>query len=113
PKKLLEAARLRRQFRGVAYHTGCWPVAAEGNERLERVIFKRGRKTWTQPCDYLACGFGLVPNVELPSLLGCRITNGAVAVNEWQETSVPNIYCAGEVTGIGGLEKALAEGQIA
>jgi NADPH-dependent 2,4-dienoyl-CoA reductase/sulfur reductase-like enzyme len=113
PGKLLEGARLRRQFRGVPYKTCCWPVAAEGSERLERVLFKHGGKTLTQPCDYLACGFGLIPNVELPSLLGCKITNGAVSVNEWQETSVPNVYCAGEVTRIGGLEKALAEGRIA
>jgi D-hydroxyproline dehydrogenase subunit alpha len=113
PSKLWEAARLRRQFRSVSYRTSCWPVAAEGQEKLARVIFSNGKKTWSEPCDYLACGFGLVPNVELAGLLGCKIANGAVTVNELQETSVPGVYCAGEATGIGGLEKALAEGQIA
>src|SRR5262249_35577474 len=34
-------------------------------------------------------------------------------VNEWQQTSINSIYCAGEATGIGGLELALIEGQIA
>jgi len=113
PAKLWEALRLRRQFRGVPYRTSCWPVAAQGREQLERVIFHAGRKTWSQPCDYLACGFGLVPNIELPALLGCKMEKGAVFVNEWQETSVANVYCAGEATGIGGLDKALCEGQIA
>jgi D-hydroxyproline dehydrogenase subunit alpha len=113
PAKLWQAARLRLQFRSVPYRTGCWPVAAEGDDKLTSVTFTNGRKTWREPCDYLACGFGLVPNVELAALMGCKIENGAVAVNEWQETSVTGVYCAGEATGIGGLEKATVEGVIA
>jgi D-hydroxyproline dehydrogenase subunit alpha len=77
------------------------------------VTFTDGRKSWTHPCDYLACGFGLVPNLELPVLLGCEIQDGAVQVDEWQQTSVSRLFCAGETTGVGGLELALAEGQIA
>ena len=34
-------------------------------------------------------------------------------MNEQQETSIPNIFCAGEPTGIGGLEVALMEGEVA
>ena len=34
-------------------------------------------------------------------------------MNEFQETSIANVYCAGEPVGIGGLETALIEGQIA
>ncbi len=34
-------------------------------------------------------------------------------MNEMQETSAAGIYCAGEPVGIGGLEAALIEGQIA
>ena len=33
-----------------------------------------------------------------------------VAVDEYQQSSVAGVYCAGEVTGIGGLDLALAEG---
>lgn len=36
-----------------------------------------------------------------------------VMVNEWQQSSAANVYAAGEITGIGGLELSLAEGQIA
>jgi hypothetical protein len=36
-----------------------------------------------------------------------------VEVNDTQETSVGGVFCAGEPTGIGGLEKALCEGEIA
>jgi D-hydroxyproline dehydrogenase subunit alpha len=113
PAKLREAMRLRGQLGGVRYRTGCWPLAAEGDGRLQSVTFTDGRKSWQQPCDYLACGFGLVPNLELPALLGCEMRDGAVQVDEWQRTSVSRVSCAGETTGVGGLDLALAEGQIA
>ncbi len=112
-RKLVEAASLTWKLRRVAYYTDCWPVAAEGCGKLEAVTLQRGAKTWREPCDYLACGFGLVPNVELAVLLGCSLRDGAVAVDEWQQTSVPNVYCAGEPTGIGGVGLALVEGKIA
>jgi NADPH-dependent 2,4-dienoyl-CoA reductase/sulfur reductase-like enzyme len=64
-------------------------------------------------CDYLACGYGLVPNTELPAALGCAIANGAVQVDEWQQTSQEHVFAVGETTGIGGLDLSLLEGQIA
>ena len=54
-----------------------------------------------------------MPNLELPALLGCRMGETGVAVDEYQSSSVAGVYCAGEVTGIGGLELALVEGEIA
>jgi hypothetical protein len=38
------------------------------------------------------------------------MSNGFVTVDAHQQTSIKNLYCIGEPTGIGGLEKALAEG---
>src|SRR5580692_4998504 len=113
PAKLIQAIGLRAGLLGVRYLTGCWPVAARGTEKLDSVTLQRNEKTWTEPCDYLACGFGLIPNAELPALFGCRMSETGVAVDEHQQTSVANIYCAGEVTGIGGLDLALVEGEIA
>jgi NADPH-dependent 2,4-dienoyl-CoA reductase/sulfur reductase-like enzyme len=54
-----------------------------------------------------------VPNVELAALLGCELRAGAVRVGEFQETSIPGVYGAGEPTGIGGADCALVEGRIA
>ena len=54
-----------------------------------------------------------MPNLELPRLLGCRILDGSVEVDSLQQSSVPGVACVGELTGIGGLDKALAEGEIA
>lgn len=113
PSKLRQAVTLKRQLAGVPYLTGCWPVAAHGGEKLERVTLTRSGKQWDVACDYLACGFHLLPNLELANLMGCKLDGAFVAVDEWQATSVANVYCAGEPTGIGGVELAIVEGQIA
>lgn len=113
PGKLLQAATLKSELRGTRHLTDCRPVSADGPGKIDVVTLRRGDITWRERCDYLACGFGLVPNLELPLLLGCAVTNGFVEVNEWQETSVAGVYCAGEPTGIGGVDLALIEGEIA
>jgi D-hydroxyproline dehydrogenase subunit alpha len=61
----------------------------------------------------IACGFNLVPNVELALAVGCELDNGFVRVDRMQATNVANVFCAGEPTGIGGADCALTEGQIA
>jgi NADPH-dependent 2,4-dienoyl-CoA reductase/sulfur reductase-like enzyme len=93
--------------------TSCWPVAAHGNDRLRAVTLRQGAKQWDVNCDYLACGFHLVPNSELAELLGCRTEDGFVVTDVQMRTSVPTICCAGEPTGIGGVDLSLLEGQIA
>lgn len=113
PSKIGQALQLRKELSGIPFRTNCWPVAALGQGILESVTLARDGKQEIAPCDYLACGFHLVPNAELPSLLGCKISQGFVQVDEMQETSVKVIYCAGEPTGIGGVELSLVEGQIA
>jgi len=113
PQKMLQGANLKRKLLGVPYLTDCWVTRADGDERLQEVTLSRKEKTWMVECDMLACGFHLVPNTELASLLGCRIESGFVAVDAFQKTSCENVYCVGEPTGIGGIEKALIEGEIA
>ncbi len=113
PGKLVEGAQYRWQTRGVAYKSGWWVKRGLGQSRLEAVVVSDGKDQREILCDYLACAFHLVPNLELAQLLGCRIDAGFVAVNAVQETSVTGVYCVGEPTGIGGLDKALVEGEIA
>lgn len=113
PAKLSQALNMALALRGVKFRFGCWPIAARGDEILREVELQSVAGTFTIPCDYLACGYGLVPNLELPLLLGCEVVNGFVAVDEFQQTSIAGIYCAGEPTGIGGVDAALCEGQIA
>jgi D-hydroxyproline dehydrogenase subunit alpha len=109
-QKLSQAHSLKKQLAGVRFLTSCWPIEAQGEEKLQAVVISRGGRI---ACDYLACGFHLVPNTELAQLLGCQIRGGYVHVDEFQETSLSGVFCAGEPTGIGGLELSLIEGQIA
>jgi D-hydroxyproline dehydrogenase subunit alpha len=113
PGKMVQGLRLKRALAGVPFATNSSPVAAQGEQVLESVTISREGKSETIACDYLACGFHLVPNTELPSLLGCQIENGYVRVDDFQRTTLPEVFCAGEPTGIGGIELALVEGQIA
>lgn len=113
PKKLFQAMNLRRKLLGVSYLTDTYITSAKGINKLEAVNLTRNGKNWRVECDFVACGFHLVPNTELASLLGCEIENGNVAVNKFQATSQKNVFCAGEPTGIGGVELSLIEGKIA
>jgi D-hydroxyproline dehydrogenase subunit alpha len=113
PGKLVQALGIFGSLARIPYRFDCWPIEARGDDRLRRVVLRQGAKAVEIECEYLACGFHLVPNMELAILLGCQISDGAVAVDETQQTSAPGIYCAGEPTGIGGVDLAILEGQIA
>ncbi len=113
PGKLREAARYRSAFARSPYRAGWWIARALGSERLEAVVATDGRRSREIPCDLLAIGYGLVANTELARLLGCAMRSGAVVVDSRQQTSLPDVSCAGEPCGVAGVEVALAEGEIA
>jgi D-hydroxyproline dehydrogenase subunit alpha len=113
-QKIAQGFSLRKELAGVSFLTSCWPISAAGKDFLESVTISDVRgSVQTVACDFLACGFHLIPNTELPLLLGCRLQNGFVKVDRFQQTSVPDVFCAGEPTGIGGVELSVIEGQIA
>jgi NAD(P)H-nitrite reductase large subunit len=102
-------------------------IEAAGDRKLKSVITAKvddqGRpipgSEKTFAADALAIGRGFVPNIELPQLVGCELKYSpdrggwSVKVDSQLETSLPGIFAAGEVTGIGGAEKALVEGRLA
>lgn len=111
--KIQQAFELRANLAGIPFLANSWPMEAHGREALESVTISVSGKSETIACDYLACGFHLVPNTELAQLLGCRIDADCVQVGEFQTTTVAGVFCAGEATGIGGVDAALVQGQIA
>jgi NADPH-dependent 2,4-dienoyl-CoA reductase/sulfur reductase-like enzyme len=113
PGKMVQGFQLKRDLAGVPFAANSWPLAAHGEKTLKSAAIFRAGRPEAVPCDYLACGFHLVPNIELPLLLGCTVGDGYVQVDDLQETTVSSIFCAGEPTSIGGVELALIEGQIA
>ena len=113
PSKLLQAAQLQLALKGIPYHYDCWIEQSDGVDRLHSVRLRQGSRTWNEACDYAAVAYGLYPNTEVAQLLKCRMSGRTVDVDELQRTSVPSVFCAGECTGIGGVELSIIEGQIA
>jgi NADPH-dependent 2,4-dienoyl-CoA reductase/sulfur reductase-like enzyme len=113
PGKIAQAFELKRKLAGVPFVANSWPLAAHGGQTLEGVTISRAGKSQSFACDYLACGFHLVPNLELPLLLGCQVRSGFVQVDDFQQTTIAGVFCAGEPTSIGGVDLSLGEGQIA
>ncbi|WP_282692362.1 NAD(P)/FAD-dependent oxidoreductase [Streptomyces sp. CC208A] len=128
PAKLAEAALyggalLRRRVRPLLRHA---VVEAHGTDRVEAVTVARLDGEWRPvpgtgrriPCDALAVGHGLVPELSLATALGCATrtaADGAVALvlTPGLRTSVPGVWAAGETGGVGGAQLALVEGEIA
>ncbi len=113
PARLLQAARYRRGFAPASYRAGAWVARAEADGSGLRVVLSDAGSARVASCDLLCVAFGLVPSTELARLLGCALQGDAIAVDDDQATSVPSVWCAGEPTGVAGVDAALVEGEIA
>jgi len=100
-------------FLGLPLRLGTWVARAEGAGRLRAVHLAGAGGPRVLEADLLACGFGLVPNLDLARLLGCATAAGQVTVDPLLRTSRTGVFAAGEATGVGGVAKSLAEGRIA
>jgi NADPH-dependent 2,4-dienoyl-CoA reductase/sulfur reductase-like enzyme len=113
PTMLAQAATLRARFLRARYATGTWVTRATGDSVVRAVSVTNGTDTQDIECDVLCTAFGLIPNSELARLLGCAVEDRRVVVDERQATTVQGVFCAGEPTGVGGMERSLVEGEIA
>lgn len=129
PEKLREAAdywtTLRRAKVPRLY--GWTVIEARGKDQVEKAVIARVDRDWrpipdterTLQVDTVAVGFGFIPSMQLPRLLGCATTFDPL-LGTWvtesdtdQRTTAPGVFVAGETTGIGGHEVAMEEGAIA
>ncbi len=113
PGRLAQTAVHRLVTLRAPYALGTWVARAEGADSVREAVLTDGRRERIERCDLLCVGYGLLPSVELARLLGCELHDGFVAVDARQQTSVPGIYCAGEPTGIAGVDAALLQGSAA
>jgi len=129
PPILAQALRYRAilAHAGVPILAGWTAVEASGSQAVDQAIIApidetgvvdRARRRRID-CDLLVTGFGISPAVELPRLLGARLRYDALR-GGWTversadfETSVANLFVAGDGAAIGGVELALAEGHLA
>ncbi|WP_375001304.1 FAD-dependent oxidoreductase [Aeromicrobium sp. CTD01-1L150] len=131
PWKLLGAARKGGELaeyvgthlrHRVPYRTGRAVVAAHGTDHVEAVTTARLDARWSpvpgterrHETDAVCLSHGFTPRIELPIAAGCEITpDRFVRVDATQQTTVPGVYAAGEITSINGSDGALAEGTVA
>jgi thioredoxin reductase len=112
PSKAAQAIKLGSGAFGI-YRTSAFVVEAIGHDQLTAIVYQTGQKRDQVDCDIAAVGYGLVPNSELAVLLECETRDGYVVVDNDQQTTVDNLFAAGEITGIGGVEKSMIEGEVA
>ncbi len=82
------------QEEGVMIRSGAETVAFEGEDMVEAVLCHDGQRF---DADLVIIGVGVIPNTELAAEAGLIINNGIV-VNEFAETSDPDILAAGDCT---------------
>jgi NADPH-dependent 2,4-dienoyl-CoA reductase/sulfur reductase-like enzyme len=126
--KLVEGAGYLRTFlrHRIPYRTRSTVVAAHGDREVRAVTVASLDADWhvvagTEreiACDAVAVGYGFTPQVEIPLQLGCQTRRDAdgslVAVaDDRQRATVPGVYLAGEVCGVGGAALSVVEGELA
>ena len=98
--------------RGITILTGCRPVAVEQAGGAKRVALSNGTSLDT---DVVLFATGRAPNTKGLGLerVGIAVdAKGAIKVDAWQRTNVPNIYAVGDVTDRLNLTPvAIAEGR--
>jgi len=109
----------------VPVHYSTVPLAANGSEELEEVVFARADKQWfpkpgterRMEADILCLNFGFIPSTQFTHIAGCEhicdptMRSWIPKFNSHYETSVEGIFVAGDCTGIGGVKKAVLEGE--
>lgn len=128
-KQLLGIAKIIIKFKllGIPIYFKKIIVNAEGERSLNSAdlasISGNGEidfdKKTTVNCDCVGLCFGFLASSELPRQLGAQsswsASRGGWIINhdEWMQSSIKNIYVAGEITGVGGADMAAVEGEIA
>ncbi len=121
----VHASKLRRS--GIPFMLGYTINRAIGKEYLERIelikvdeYFNKIPSTEIQfDADTLCLAVGLSPSTELARMIGCKLDYNSTLggyipiVNENMETSVKNIYAAGDMIGIEEASIAMEEGRLA
>lgn len=106
----------------IPYRTGAAVIAAHGTERVEAVTLVRLDAQWAPlpgterrvEVDAVCVTHDFTPRLEVALATGCALDDRRfVVTDDRQQTTIPGIYAAGEVTGIGGVDLAMAEGEIA
>jgi hypothetical protein len=128
-RQFLETARilnrLRRANVPVIYGASMQRVEGTGRVELATIAMLRAdgtpdpHRTRTLDCDRVGVCHGFLASSELPRQAGAAVHwrdeagGWLVDHDEWFESSVENLFVAGEVTGMAGADAALEKGRVA
>ena len=89
------------QNEGVHLYEGTKVSGIEGSDGGKSIVISDGKTERKLEAEMVAIAVGYRPNTDGMGLeeAGININKGAIQVNERMETSVPNIYAAGDVCG--------------
>lgn len=118
---LRKGLALKRNLRkaGIPFYTNASSVAIEGKNQVEAVTFVAAGKSQHIATSAVALHQGVIPNQQVTRLLRCE--------HDWNqsqhcfvprldshlETTVPNVFVAGDSGGIGGAISAVLRGRLA
>ncbi len=119
--------RLSLGLRFVPWHARTVVVRIEGRTNVEAAVLAtldpqsriRPGSERRVACDMVLLGYGLVPALELPRLLGCAMSFDAVRKSftpdrsDEFETSLPGVFAVGDGAGVAGAVVAAEEGRVA
>lgn len=81
-----------------------------GRNEITAVVLSNGE---TVECDFVVCAAGVRPNIAWLADSGLAMERG-ITVDEYMRTSAPDVYAAGDVTGLSGIwPNAMDMGRIA
>lgn len=128
-RQFLETAHILRRLRRarVPVIFGASILCVEGASSVERATLALVRpdgtmdrkRTQAIDCDRVGVCHGFLASSELPRQAGADVHwrehegGWLVAHDEWFESSIGNLFVAGEVTGVAGADAALEKGRIA
>ncbi|WP_438392076.1 FAD-dependent oxidoreductase [Caballeronia sp. DA-9] len=119
PGYLLKGMKLLRAIgkARVAHIRDINELAIEGDVRAERIRYRSGGHSATIAAGLVLLHQGVVPNVQLTRSIGCAHDWDDAqlcwrpSADSWGETSVSNIFTAGDGAGIGGAIGARISGE--
>ena len=107
------AFELWRATRRAVLPSPSYVVEALGDEGVQAVRIQTPKGEETLPCDVLALSDGLLPETTLARHLGVALNDSEIAVDGHQQTNQPNVFAAGDATGVQGVLISEIEGRIA
>jgi D-hydroxyproline dehydrogenase subunit alpha len=128
-RQFIESARILRRLRraGVPVKFGASILRVEGASAVERATIAMLRpdgtidsdRTEAIDCDRVGVCHGFLASSELPRQAGASVRwrehegGWLVDHDSWFQSSVGNLFVAGEVTGVAGADAALEKGRVA